>query len=556
MPRIRARRRAHPFFRRAAFVLRGPVAVTIAVVTALGLGYWGYASLPGHHYSVSDNLYRSLQLFNGGAELPRSGTPWQLEIARWLAPAALAYAALAAFFALARQEVQRARTRLFARDHVVVVGLGTRGGKLISSLREDYHVVGIDLDSANGAAIALRHEGVPVLIGDARDEAVLRAARAERASHIVVLCGTDTRNLQVAAALKRLTAGTPGVHHVTIDSPVLWNELNRIPLGAESERSGEVEFISIPDRIAVALIGAAIDSWEGGGEDGIQIVIRGEGAAPARLIVHLLRTEAFADEPEIAIVSDDPEAIRTLIHRADPWALERAQLTDCGDDPETAAARADIAFVCGVPEASALSESIELVREMRDGARLYLAVEDPDVAEGLTGAGIDVNRLVPVPAADWVLTERLLRDRGTELIARARQSAGVLDDIAKGEDHEHAWEQLTRPERESRRRLAVEIMTELGDLPGGAAELVPLNGPPEEVKPLEYSDEELDVFGRHAHDRWAAAEQAAGGRSDLQPWDELPESERERIRGEIRELPETLARAGYELRLKPQRSQQ
>lgn len=534
--------------------LRGPVAVTVAVVTAFVLGYWGYHSLPGHDYSVSDDLYRSLQLFNASGELPPTGTPWQLDVARWLAPLALAYAALAAFFAIARQEVQRARTRLFAREHVVIVGLGSRGSALATSLREAYHVVGIELDSANGAASTLRHEGVPVIVGDARDEAVLLAARAERASHVVVLCGTDTRNLQVAATLKRLTAGTPGVHHVTIDSPVLWNELSRIPLTAEAD--GQTEFVSIPDRIAVALIGAAMDGWSGGGDDGVQVLVRGEGPAAARLIVHLLRTETLGGSPEILLASSDHEEVRALIRRADPWALERAHLVDlrAGDEVEAEVPRADVAFVCGVAEASALSEAIELVRGMREDARLYLAVEDPDVADGLIGAGIDTTRLVPVPAADWVLTERLLRRRSVELIARARQNAAVLDDIAKGADHDHAWEQLTRPERELQRVFAEAIVDELGRIRRGGADIVPLTGPPEEAGAVNLSDEEVELISRRAQDRRADAAVAAGteataGSLETKRWDELLEPDREGIREEVRTLPQTLARAGFELRV-------
>jgi hypothetical protein len=543
-PTKRRTRRLLPI---AAFFLRGPVAIGIAVLSVLVLGYWGYSELPGRDYSASDNLYRALQLFNGGAELPRSGTPWQLEIARWLAPATVAYAAFAAFFSLARQEVQRVRTRMFARNHVLIIGLGARGGKLAQSLRERYRVVVIERDATNGAANTLRHLGVPVLIGDARDPAVLRTARAGRAAHIVVLTPTDTLNLQIAAALTRVTAGSAVAHHVTIDSPILWEELHRIPLDRSAAR--EVEFVSIPDRIAVALIGAAVDHWVGGGDDGVQVLVRGEGPAAARLVVHMLRTQALGPDPEIMIASDDHPLITSLVRRADPWILEHSRMTEVPGLASGAAERCDVAFVCGVPEATALSESIEIARELTGGAHVYTAVDDEAVGDALTGAGVDLDRLTPVAASDAVLSDRLLEGRATELLARGRHADQLLDGIASGQEAGKAWDRIPAAERASHRRLAAEIADELGEL---GADLVPLRGPPSTAD-LPLSGAALDQFGRTVHERWIRAEREAGSpvaRGPHSPdWDHLPETERERIRAEIRSLPSMLARAGYELRL-------
>jgi voltage-gated potassium channel Kch len=542
-----ARRRSHPYVRRATVLLRGPGAVALAVLTALALGYWGYASLPGRDYSFSDDLYRALQLFNGGAELPRSGTPWQLEIARWLAPATVAYAAFAAFFALARQQVQRVRTRLFARDHVLIVGLGSRGSKLARALREHYRVVVVEADSTNGAATALRHDGIPVLVGDARDPATLRAARADRAAHVVVVAGGDSLNLQIAAALARLDAETPGAaaHHVTIDSPILWEELNRIPLDRSAARG--VEFVSIPDRIAVALIGAAVEHWVSDGGDGLQVLIRGEGPAAARLVAHLVRSEALGEGPEIDIACDELEEIVTLVRRADPWVLEQARIAHAGDDVGRAAGRVDVAFVCGLPEAAALSDAIEIARGLTGDAHVYTAVEDPGVASALTGAGVDVSRLVTVAASDSVLGDGLLRGRAGELLARTRHSELLLDRIAAGYSSELPWDRLPESERASHRRLATEIAAELGVL---GAELVPLHGP-EANSDLPLDDDALDRFGRDVHDRWIRAEREVSSDVMSGPhavgWSKLPEVERERIRAEIRALPSLVGRAGYTL---------
>ena len=83
-------------------------------------------------------------------------------------------------------------------------------------------------------------------------------------------------------------------------------------------------------------------------------------ADAARLIVHLVRTEALGAEPSIAIACDQYEEIAGLVRRADPWVLEQAPVERVGADWHPAAAAADLAFVCGLPEAAALSEAIEI----------------------------------------------------------------------------------------------------------------------------------------------------------------------------------------------------
>jgi hypothetical protein len=81
-------------------------------------------------------------------------------------------------------------------------------------------------------------------------------------------------------------------------------------------------------------------------------------------------------------------------------------------------------------------------------------------------------------------------------------------------------------------------------------ELIPLRGPATDAD-LPLDDEALDRFGRAVHDRWIRAEREAGSAvatgPHRVPWSELPESERERIRGEIRALPVLVGRAGYTL---------
>ena len=101
-------------------------------VIALVLGLTGFVRLadaagradPAHRF-----LYLSIQLFvlQSGAVLPP--LPWELEVARFLAPAVAGYTAISALAVLFREQLQRLRT-LRLQDHVVVCGLGRKGALL------------------------------------------------------------------------------------------------------------------------------------------------------------------------------------------------------------------------------------------------------------------------------------------------------------------------------------------------------------------------------------------------------------------------------------------
>ena len=73
-------------------------------------------------------------------------------------------------------------------DHVVVVGLGDLGTRIVRSLdRRGVPVVAVDSDeSARGIAVA-RARAVPVVVGDARRATTLRAAYVDTAQAIVVV---------------------------------------------------------------------------------------------------------------------------------------------------------------------------------------------------------------------------------------------------------------------------------------------------------------------------------------------------------------------------------
>ncbi|WP_328540939.1 NAD-binding protein [Streptomyces sp. NBC_00344] len=83
--------------------------------------------------------------------------------------------------------------------HVVLLGLGKIGSRVLTSLRElDIPVVCVESDpEARGIALARRLR-VPIVIGDVATEGVLEAAKIERAHALLAVTSADITNLEAA----------------------------------------------------------------------------------------------------------------------------------------------------------------------------------------------------------------------------------------------------------------------------------------------------------------------------------------------------------------------
>ncbi|GAB7049666.1 potassium channel family protein [Catenuloplanes indicus] len=99
----------------------------------------------------------------------------------------------------ARLALAAGRLAIPHSDHVVVVGLGTVGMRVMAQLHDlGVDVVAVDKDPhARGVSLA-RRLGVPVITGDAAREETLLAAQAGSAQALVVASTDDVTNLQAA----------------------------------------------------------------------------------------------------------------------------------------------------------------------------------------------------------------------------------------------------------------------------------------------------------------------------------------------------------------------
>jgi voltage-gated potassium channel Kch len=567
------------------------LAVTAIASIAVALGYEGFARLPqSAELSSTELLYRSLQLFvlESGAVQPPGpgqpwpGVPWQLEVARVLAPVTTAYAAVRALVALFREHLRISALR-FLDEHVVVAGLGTKGFQLARSLREaGARVVAIEQAEGAVAIEGCRQRGIPVLRGDAADDRVLGRTRLHRARHLVVCCGDDGVNTDVAFAARRLAAdrsGDPLLAFVAIDNTDLWQLAKAHGLARHGDTTIRLEPFSVVETAARLLLEQfpPLPPADEGAQPPHVLVV-GSGSMAKSLVLRIAgvyqRTQRQGDKIALITLADPGASSVTgqLLDRHPDLNRACRLIPKNADVAAGDLARSDqldpvvtTAYVCLDNDAEALAAGLALLAlsELRD-ARIVLTVESGSggVAAAVRGQRAGVAPLATFGRLDSALTPQLLLRGTTEVLARAKHEQYIRDEHRRGVDssaNEAAvpWDELPENLKRSNRLFADSVWTKL-EAAGCLLVPAPLADPDFVSLPL--TDAEVEEMAIAEHDRWSHDMIKDGWRltqgpknsaekhhPDLIPWEALSEEARDKDREAITGLPGILASAGFEM---------
>lgn len=527
---------------------------------ALLLGYLGYRSIAGPTTSQTDMLFRALQLFALEGNVPSQGTPWQLDVARFLAPFALVYGAVLALLTLLRDQVNRTLVVLLAREHVVLVGLSRRNSLLASSLRQSgWRVVVVEADPNQARIPGVRATGAQLIFGDATQPVILRRAQVARARHVIIAIGDDSYNLEVAEQVRRLANQEPGTRpttvHVAIASHNLWAELERLQL-AQQQEGVVLQFFNLPDLDARALLNEAQRLT--GHAFFASSLVDGGGEVAQRAMVHLVRRSIIAGiRPRLHMTADTYARVLEPLRGQEPWLAGAADLVITSTDALAGGDHPSVAFLCEEgSDASSIASALSLSRSALQPT-VFVSVHGSQSDALLEAVGVAGN-IHLVATADQAVTHDFLRQSGLELMARVRHEDYVAQEMARGVSAETnssvvPWDQLPESLKESNRRFA-EAVGEV--LHQAGARLVPLQRREAE---REFTDPEtLERLAINEHDRWMRALLLDGWRHStgpkdprrkthplLVPWADLEEVEREKDRDAIRAIPRMLARVGY-----------
>ncbi|HEY2674653.1 MAG TPA: NAD-binding protein [Rugosimonospora sp.] len=253
---VRRRRRKHPLYTMSVLVGRRLRVILAVVLALLVIGALLFRQID--NLSWLEALYVTILTTLGGAS-PDGSLSWPEQLLQTVL-AVLSVALIPILTAAVVEGAVRARLALASggpiepmRDHLVVVGLGNIGTRVITALHDlGLDVVAVDhREQARGVGVA-RDLGIPVIIGDATQEAVLRAAWVQTCRSLVVLTTDDVRNLE-AALLGRTIAGQLRVVLRLFDGDFA----TRIERAFGLATSRSVSYLAAPT-FAAAMMGRAV----------------------------------------------------------------------------------------------------------------------------------------------------------------------------------------------------------------------------------------------------------------------------------------------------------
>ena len=550
--------------------------IVLACLALVGfvLGFVGLRrmAIDGHgDSSVLTLLYRDLATLSFSTGNAGTGTsiPWTYQVARFLLPVVVIYGAFAGLVMLFRDRFQQVRLP-FLRRHTVIVGLGDMGLAFAQAMRAaGARVVGIEVDAAGPNVGAAREGGIIVVIGDARERAVLSRARIQRARRLVV-SADDATNLEVLVQAQELVAGRGGdaldcLAHST--DPEVCALLKQHAM--ESARDGRfrVDFFNYHDQAARFLLRAEPP-------DAAHVVVVGSGPLAASVVQHAAAVMGASRSPAPAslllVAPDATRRLETLATRHPSIArLADLRPVDAGLDPVAlrstsilpTGGSASVAYVCDTRNDVNVAAALALKPAARSsGSRVVVC---SDHAGGLAilfdeAAGADdVVRIVGLGAE--ICTRELVEDGIFELLGRSIHAAYVAarwsdGSLSPADAALVPWSRLPEALKASNRAQAAHIGAKLDAVGCG---LVPLDDV--DCGWFTFTRREIELLAEMEHERWVVERRAAGWRPDaerdptrkttpyLVGWAELPDDIRDRDRETIRRLPAQVNNAGYQI---------
>jgi hypothetical protein len=556
----------------------------------LGLGIFGFMTCPdcsavaagapnGGPVGFVPAVTHTLALIKAAGSFPLDGRHWTLFFAQIIMPA-LAFVSV---FKLVLQNLRRDARVLWAqrlKDHIIVCGLGDTGRQIVESFRDagkPVVVIALDANTPNAAACERRH--VVVLEGDAGQRGMLRLAGLHRAEALVVACGSDGTNLEIAIrardALNRDVTVRPRAVKILPELRSEWlYDLVRTQSAATlgSDRA-EFRLVNLNANAARQLLRQPF--FLRAAQPAPRLLFAGFGRVAAEILVRAARCNFALPGQRLSA---------TVLDSRGPAAIAAAEaacsgIRDIADIDFTACNFTDkdygwqegvlaglktsppLAVVVAVkPDDVALETAIRF-RKMLDSLGLSATPVFVRVREqhklgaflsGLESQPLFQNRLMPFGSLTGLTTPSALLDQSLDTLARAAHDIWLKENAQSGSPAAVPWERLAEFHKQANRALADYIPVRLNAcglrLEAGAG------------APLDLTPDEIEKLAALEHWRWCVELRSMGWRqadirddflkhhNRLVEWQALPDATKAYNREMARLLPQTAAAAGMHLK--------
>jgi voltage-gated potassium channel Kch len=590
--RIIYRESIRPFF----IDNKGILLFIVGIITII-LGYQGFEiaykanDIP---FTSWDLLYETAQLFtlNSGSEFS-PGQPWQLNVARYLAPISTLATIVVIIFTAFYKQFNYLWLRGITRKHIIICGAGYVGRALTDHLLgKGYKVVIIEKDPTSRELESCWEKGAIVLVGDASEEQVLRKAQVHKARCLFSVTGSDQTNSKIALLARDLTMnGTgslslldriTGIRNITrereplncyvhIVNPTLANFLKVEQMAATKTNTYRLEFFSIYQGAGHCLLSLYPPFKEDQPvPPDAHVLIIGLGRMGESLVIHTVkrwREQYGKTGKTIRITCFDRQAGEKIakLHLRYPSLPLYCDLIPVSIEFDTTELQngkflADSAgsgqkitsiYLCLADESRGLSIAL-LFHQLLNNPDVPIVIRTVS-DEGFARLFNDLNkntlefrnlRVFPLVACDCCMD--LVVHGMHELIARAIHNEYLVLQKKVGitaDQHPSVvpWKDLPPHLKESNRRQADHIWTKLEKINCGIMLLADWEEPL-----FEFNPSEIEYLAQEEHLRWMEEKRfsndpAQAQHPSLAAWNNLSEDEKEKDRNAARSIPKILA---------------
>lgn len=553
----------------------------ISASIAAALGYWGFC-LTLHPHTPIEYLriiYLTAQLFVLESNLgPLEGLVLPLVIAQILAPLIFGFAAWQTAATIFRDQI-RLMGLPFWKNHVVIVGLGEKGVRLVKEYRRrGSRVVVIEADDENDDIPVCWAHGATVLVGNAADSALLERVRVHRARVLFIVTGNDGVNVEVAVKAHLLVEKKKPAHTVRcfvhIIDANLCSLLRQHGLVSDNTDRFDAQVINVNDLSArLLLLGHSLD-WHSGENDGDaqpHLVILGFGGMGESVALQAAKIGHYAHNKNIRIsVLDRNARFKESVflsrypqfHNAAPIDFMEMEFGtgECFEALEGFSKEQRVRLsvaICINDNSSALSLVLSLQNRL-PGVPLYVrldAIAGP--ATLLKETRYKTGTIVPFGMLDTSCLPPIIENDTLDVLARAIHRNFVEQNASSRPADDPAiqsWERLPLTFKESNRSQADHIPVKMRDI---GCTVVTADSAGEAI--TEFTPEELDVLSRMEHARWNAERYLDGWQfgkikntskkenPNLVPWEKLSREIQKYDTDAVRLIPVLVERMGWKV---------
>ena len=486
----------------------------------------------------------------------------------------------------------------FRRGHVIVCGLNSRSFLIIKDLvRRKIKPVVIEADAKNSLIESCKMMGLIVIAGQPADTVVLRRANVKNAAYVLSLNDIDENNAEVALSVMHMVPGRARqalTCVIQVISPQLYGIIRKHAFSARKKSAVQVEFFNRYALGARTLLDHYPAFSSGDTKTlPLPVVLIGAGRLGGSILARIARTwylEHHADGARLTIVLVDLNADRIR----DDMLIQYPKLSSVCDlvaiplDVQSAEFKRGeflsgpvlnegfIAYICLDDDSLGLYAALTLNLQtpgknvryiVRMGHNTSVAKLINDDKDGLGS----IREIHPVNMVEITSNSQLILAGEEEVLARAIHENYCKKERLKGLTREEnrllvPWDTLQtltvqnsgingEAYCESNRKQANFIWTKLSLVGCDIGPVLDWDA----AMTFQFSPDEVEFLAQSEHERWMNEKLEGGwrygGKRDdikkfhpsLVPYDQLSESEKEKDRHTIYQIPEILSLIDFQV---------